>query len=210
MKAQPPTGQAKKKALLIKVETDQMLEYNEITLRKFIIFENEPYEVLDSHVFRKQQRKPVNATKLKSLLNGRIVEHSFHSNDKVEEAEIDSKTVKFLYANKGEFWFCDTKDPSKRFTLPESLLGDSAKFIKPNSEIETKIYDEKIIGVKLPIKVELKVKESAPGVKGDSAKGGMKQATLETGAVINVPLFINEGDILRINTDTGEYVERVS
>lgn len=187
-----------------------MLEYNEITLRKYIIFENEPYEVLASHVFRKQQRKPVNATKLKSLLNGRIVEHSFHASDKVEEAEIDSKTIKFLYANKGEFWFCELNDPSKRFTLPESLLGDSAKFIKQNSEIEAKIYDEKIIGVKLPIKVELKVKESAPGVKGDSAKGSMKQATLETGAVINVPLFVNEGDILRINTDTGEYVERVS
>lgn len=187
-----------------------MLEYNEITLRKFIIFENEPFEVLDSHVFRKQQRKPVNATKLKSLLSGRIVEHSFHASDKVEEAEIDTQTVKFLYANKGEYWFCDPKDPSKRFTIPENLLGNSSKFIKQNSEVETKLFEEKIIGVKLPIKVELKVKESAPGVKGDSAKGGMKQATLETGAIINVPLFINEGDILRINTETGEYVERVS
>lgn len=187
-----------------------MLEYNEITLRKYIIFENEPYEVLASHVFRKQQRKPVNATKLRNLLNGRIVEHSFHVSDKAEEAEIVTKPIKYLYTNKGESWFCEESDPSKRFQLPAGVIGDQAKFLKGNSIVDAVIFDEKIFGIKLPVKVELKVKESAPGIKGDTAKGGMKQAVLETGAVVNVPLFVNEGDIVRINTDTGDYVERVN
>ena len=187
-----------------------MLEYNEITVRKYIIFENEPYEVLDAHVFRKQQRKPVNATKLRNLINGRIVEHSFHVSDKAEEADIETKEIKFLYTNKGENWFCEVEDPAKRFQLSSELLGDKIKFIKTNSIVDAKIFDEKIFGVNIPIKVELKIKEAAPGVKGDSAKGSMKQVVLETGAVINAPLFVNEGDILRVNTDTGEYVERVN
>ncbi len=187
-----------------------MLEYNEITLRKYIIFENEPYEVLASHVFRKQQRKPVNATKLRNLINGRIVEYSFHQNEKVEEAEIETKSIKFIYSNRGENWFAEKEDPSKRFQLPTELLGSQLKFIKENSLVDAMLFNEKVIGIKLPIKVELKVKESSPGIKGDSAKGSMKQVVLETGAVVNAPLFINEGDILRINTDTGEYVERVT
>lgn len=186
-----------------------MLEYNEITLRKYIIFENEPYEVLDSHVFRKQQRKPVNATKLRNLLSGRIVEHSFHVSDKVDEAEIDSKSVKYLYNNKGEWWFCEEGDPSQRFTIAEVMLGSGAKFLKPNSIVEAKVYDEKIFGINMPVKVDLKVTEAPPAVKGDTAKGGNKVITLETGATINSPLFVNPGDIVRINTETGEYVERV-
>ncbi|MBI5139888.1 MAG: elongation factor P [Candidatus Vogelbacteria bacterium] len=187
-----------------------MLEYNEITLRKYIIFENEPFEVLASHVFRKQQRKPVNATKLRSLLSGRIVEYSFHQNEKAEEAEIESKNVKFLYANRGEYWFNAENNPADRFKLEPALLRDAVKFMKPNSLVEAMVFDDKVVGVKLPVKVELRVKEAAPGVKGDSSRGGMKQVTLETGAVINAPLFINEGDTLRVNTETGEYAERVS
>ncbi|MDP2651296.1 MAG: hypothetical protein Q8O98_01755, partial [bacterium] len=94
-----------------------MLEYNEITEKKYIVFEGEPYEVIYSHVARKQQRKPVNSTKLRSLLTGRIIEHSFHAADKAEEADIDKKEVKYLYTNKGEYWFCEEGDPSKRFEL---------------------------------------------------------------------------------------------
>ncbi len=187
-----------------------MLDYNEVTLRKYIVFEGEPYEVLDSHVFRKQQRKPVNATKLKNLISGRIVEHSFHVADRVEEADLGYKDVKFLYENRGQWWFCEEKDPAARFQLDKDLIGPAAKFMKPNSLIEAMTYDEKIIGVKLPIKVDLKVTEAPPAVRGDTAKGGNKVITLETGATLNAPMFINPGDIVRINTETGEYVERVS
>lgn len=187
-----------------------MLEYNEITVRKYIIFENEPYEVLSSHVFRKQQRKPVNATKLRSLISGRIVEHSFHVSDKVNEADIETKKVKYLYTAKGEFWFCDDKDPSNRFKLDEQVLGPAMKFIKTNSIVDALVFEEKIFGVKLPIKVELKVTEAPDAVRGDTAKGGNKLITLETGVAITAPMFVKEGDIVRVNTETGEYTERVS
>ena len=186
-----------------------MLEYNEITLRKYIIFEREPYEVIDAHVFRKQQRKPVNATKLRNLISGRIVEHSFHVSDKVEEADISTKKVKYLYNTKGQFWFCDEKDPSNRFTLTEAVLGPAMKFIKTNSVIDALIFEEKIFGVKLPIKVELKVTEAPDAVRGDTAKGGNKLIVLETGVSITAPMFVKEGDVVRVNTETGEYAERV-
>ncbi len=186
-----------------------MLEYNEITLRKYIIFEKEPYEVLASHVFRKQQRKPVNATKLKNLISGRIVEHSFHVSDKAEEAEIETKKVKYLYLNKSEYWFCDEIDPANRFKLEASLLGDAIKYVKTGSVVEALIFEEKIFGVKLPVKVDLKVTEAADAVRGDTAKGGNKLVTLETGVTLTVPMFVKEGDVIRLNTETGEYSERV-
>ena len=191
-----------------------MLEYSEVVERKYIIFNGDPYEVLTSHVFRKQQRKPVNATKLRNMMTGKITEQSFHQSEKVEEADITTKEAKFLYTNKGEFWFADPKDPAKRFKIDETLIGPQAKFLKPNSIAEVLVFtkndDEEgvMIGTKLPIKVELKVKEAAPAVKGDTATGGTKQITLETGAIINAPLFVNENDTVVVNTETGEYVER--
>lgn len=193
-----------------------MLEYNEITEHKYIVFENEPYEVLDSHVFRKQQRKPVNATKMRSMLTGRIVEHSFHVSDKAEEADISKKEVKFLYTNKGEFWFCEANDPSKRFELPEVMIGSASKFLKPNTIVDAMMFDDgksdegKIIGLKLPIKMDLKVTEAHPAVKGNTAQGGSKMVKLETGAEVQVPMFIKEGDVIRVNTDNGEYTDRVT
>ena len=186
-----------------------MLEYNEITVGKYIVYEKEPYEILGSHVFRKQQRKPVNATKMRNLITGNIKEISFHQSEKVDEAEIDKKEVKYLYTNKGEYWFCEPTNPSNRFQLPTMLLGEKIKFVKPNTVIATLMFGEKIIGVDIPIKVDLKVIEAHPAVKGDTAKGGNKQVLLETGATINVPMFINQGEVIRINTETGQYVERV-
>ncbi|MHB1330946.1 MAG: hypothetical protein ACYCY6_03195 [Minisyncoccota bacterium] len=191
-----------------------MLEYNEITERKYIVFENEPYEVLSSHVFRKQQRKPVNATKMRSMLTGRIVEHSFHVSDKAEEADISRKEVKYLFTNKGEFWFCEPNNPSNRFELPASLIGDAGKFLKTNIVVDALLYDDgsdngKIIGLKLPIKMDLAVTESHPAVRGNTAQGGTKSVVLETGAEIQVPMFIKEGDVVRVNTETGQYTDRV-
>jgi elongation factor P len=186
-----------------------MLDYNEVTVRKYIVLDGEPYEVLSSHVFRKQMRKPVNATKLKNLISGRVVEHSFTATDRVEQAEVETRKVKFLYENKGEWWFCEENDPSKRFKIDANLIGDAGKFMKANSLVEVASFEETPFGVKLPIKVELKVTDAPPAVKGDTAKGGNKVITLETGATLNAPMFITEGEIVRINTETGEYVERV-
>ena len=193
-----------------------MLEYNEITERKYIILDGEPWEVLSSHVFRKQQRKPVNATKLRNMLSGRVTERSFHQSEKVEEADISTRKIKFLYQNKGEYWFCEEKDPSKRFELDEAILGVGVRFLKNNTFADALVFNDPdvdgegiIIGVKTPITVELKVTEAFDAVKGDTATGGSKTVTLETGATINVPLFVKQGDTIRINTETGDYRERV-
>ncbi|KKU80433.1 MAG: Elongation factor P [Parcubacteria group bacterium GW2011_GWA1_47_8] len=186
-----------------------MLEYNEITPKKFIVYQGEPYEVVESHVARTQQRKPQNQTKIRSLLSGKVIPATFHASDKVKEADIETKEIKYLYTNRGETWFCEADDPSKRFTLKEAVLEGKEKFLKPNAIATAVVFDETVIGIRIPIKVELLVKESAPAVRGNTVQGGTKQVVLETGATINVPMFINEGDVLRINTETGEYTERV-
>jgi elongation factor P len=192
-----------------------MLEYNEVRERKIILWEGQPYEVIHSHVFRKQQRKPVNATKLKNLITGRVAEVSFGSSEKVEEADISLRPALYLYKAKGEVWLCDPKDRAKRFSLKEEVVGDKLKFIKENTEVELIVFtdeddEEQVIGIKTPIKVELKITDAPPSIKGSTVTGGNKVATLETGATVQVPLFINIGETVRINTETGEYVERVN
>jgi elongation factor P len=191
-----------------------MLDYSEIKKGKVIIYENEPYVVLDNHVARTQQRKPQNQVKMRSLISGRGVNTVFHASDRAEEADITKRPIKFLYEAKDEFWFCDIKNPSDRFKLDAVLVEDSKKFLKSNMEIEAMIFDfddeERIIGIKLPVKMEFVVKEAPPMIKGASATGGNKRVTLENGTQVEVPLFIAEGEKVRINTETGEYVERVS
>jgi len=185
-----------------------MLEYNEILPKRVILLDGEPYEVLDAHVFRKQQRKPVNQTKLRHPITGKVTEQAFHVSEKVAEADLSTKNVKYLYQNRGEWWFSDEKNASDRFKLDEGTVGQGGQFLKANSIVEALIFDEKVIGLKLPIKVDLKVTDAPPAVKGNTAQGGSKQITLETGATLFVPMFINEGDVIRINTELGEYVER--
>lgn len=186
-----------------------ILSYNEITQKKVIEYNGEPYEVLSSHVFRMQQRKPVNQTKLRHLVSGKVLEISFHQSETVPEAEIGHMDAKYLYTNRGESWFSEEKNPKNRFFFPEDAVSGKVKWLKPNSTVEVMTYKEKPATIEIPIKMDLKVVEAPPSVKGDTATGGNKQVKLETGASVNTPLFINEGDILRINTDTGEYVERV-
>lgn len=189
-----------------------LLEYNEIRERKIIIYKDEPCEVLESHVARTQQRKPQNQVKLKSLVNGRTFNETFRSADTAEEAELEKRDVKFLYTNKGEYWFADPSDLKNRFQLSEALIGDGVRFLKPDEIVTALVWDndgeEKTISLKLPIKMTFVVKEAPPAIKGNTAQGGNKQITLENGASINVPLFINTGDKVIVNTETGEYVER--
>lgn len=192
-----------------------MLEYNEVREKKIILWEGQPYEVISSHVFRKQQRKPVNATKIKNLITGRVAEISFGSSEKVEEADISTRPALYLYKAKGEVWLCDPKDRGQRFSLKEDIVGDKLKFIKENTEVDLIIFtdeddEEQVIGIKVPVKVELKITDAPPSIKGSTVTGGNKVATLETGATVQVPLFLNVGETIRINTETGEYTERVS
>jgi elongation factor P len=185
------------------------LAYNEAKERTYIVVDGSPYEVLSSHVFRMQMRKPVNQTKLRNLITGKVVEKSFHQSETIEEADIEFTTITFLYQNRGEFWFCEEGNPKNRYKLEADLIGASGKFLKPNMPVEAMVFDEKIIGIKIPVKMELKVIDAPPAVKGNTVQGGTKIITLEGGATVNAPMFINEGDIVRVNTETNEYVERV-
>jgi len=185
-----------------------MLSYTELKKGKLIIIDNQPHEVMAADFLRMQKRRAVVQTKLKNLITGKAVSRTIHQNERLEEADIEKHSVKYLYNHREEYWFCELDNPSQRFSLSESILGDAAKFFKLNSEAIAWKFNDKIISVKLPIKVDLKVKNAPPSDKGDTASGGKKPVTLETGAVVQVPFFIKEGDIVRINTETGEYAER--
>ncbi len=190
------------------------LEYSAIREKKIIIHDDEPCEVVESHVARTQQRKPQNQVKLRSLISGKVFPATYHVSDSADEADIEKRDVTFLYANKGEYWFCDPNDKSNRFKLEEALMGSAAKFLKQNSNVTALVWtnedgEEKIIKISLPIKMELLVKEAPPAVRGDTSKGGIKVIVLENGTTLNAPMFIKEGDKISVNTETGEYVERV-
>ncbi|MBI4919979.1 elongation factor P [Candidatus Azambacteria bacterium] len=186
-----------------------MINYNELKPGVVFILDGEPYEVLEFNFMRMQQRKPVAQTKIRNLISGKILSRNFAHTESFEEAEIDFKKVKFLYSHRDRFVFCDIQNPSGRFELPVEVVGDKAKFFKPNSEVEVISFKDKIINIKLPIKMDFKVVEAPPAIRGNTAQGGNKIVTIETGAQVAVPLFINEGDIIKINTQTGEYTERI-
>jgi elongation factor P len=186
-----------------------VLAYNEITPKKVILFNDEPCLVISYHVFRKQQRKPVNITKLKGMKSGRMYENTFHVNETVDEADLESREITFIYRKGSEYWFHTTGKPGERFALTEDLIGDGGKYLKERSELKAMVYDDEVIGVKVPIKIELKVTEAMEAVKGNTSSGALKEVTLETGAKLMVPMFINEGDIISINTEDGQYSERM-
>lgn len=186
-----------------------MLSYNELKPGVLFILDGQPWEILESEFLRMQQRKPVMKTKIKSLISGKIVDRSFQPSDTFEEADIERLSVKFLYAHREEFWFCDLEDVKNRFILKSEILGDMGKFLKPNMEISAIKFGDKILTIELPIKVDYKVVEAPPAIRGDTAQGGTKVVVIETGAKVSVPLFINEGDIIKVNTQTGQYFERV-
>ena len=173
------------------------------------VYEGSPYEVISFAFLRMQQRKPVAQTEIKNLMTGKILQRNFHMNETFEEVEIDRIPVKYLYGTKGQYWFSDLKDPSKRFSLTEEVVGTPANFTKTNTQVDAIKWGERIITVNFPIKAELKIVETPPGEKGNSASNTTKNAKLETGVEIQVPMFVNNGDIIRVNTLLGTYVERV-
>lgn len=187
-----------------------MLNYNEIKPGKVLNLDGEPLEVVwTSGIVKKQRQKPHLGAKLKNLISGATVERTFTQSDKTEEAELETREIKYLYTNRGESWFCDVDNPSNRFTLPESQIESKLPYMKENDMVEAQIFDEEVIGVKLPIKIVLKVAEAPPNIKGNTASGGNKVVVLETGLKVTTPLFIETGDTIRVNTETGEYAERV-
>ena len=185
------------------------LGVNELKPKTFLIYEGQPYVVLETHHLKMQQRRPTVQVKMRSVINAKILDRNFAQSDVFEEADVERRKVKFLYNHKEQYWFTYGNEPTKRFQLTEELIGEATKFLKPNTVLDAIEYNGDIINIELPVKMEFKVLEAPPAIRGDTAQGGVKQVKIETGANLNVPLFINQDDIVRVNTETGEYVERV-
>jgi elongation factor P len=192
------------------------LDYNEIKERRIIVLYGEPHEVLSSHIARKQQGKPTNQVKLRNLTTGVTRQEVFRMTDTAEEADVTKRKSIFMFkkenrqTNTTEYWFHDEKDRSNRFMISGAVIEEKAKFLKEGTPVDAVFFNEdRVISVNLPVKMDLKVVDAPAAVKGDTARGGgTKAAIVETGASIQVPLFIAEGDVIRVNTETGEYVER--
>jgi len=191
-----------------------MLNYNEIKERKYIVLDDTPYEVLEAHVFRKQQRKPVNQTKLRNLINGSVRQETFHAQDTVVEADINKTKYVFSFMKSNrqngvdEYWFFEREKRSNRALLTSELLGDAVKYLKEDCEVDALVYNDTVIGITLPLKMTFKVIEAAPAVKGNTANGASKLVKIETGIMITTPLFVNEGDSIVVNTTDATYSER--
>lgn len=186
-----------------------MLSYFELRKGTIFILNGEPHIVLDFAQIGKAQDVVVAKVRIKNLINGKVLEKTFHQSDVFEEAEVERIPVKFVFSKRGKYHFCEKDNPRVRFELEEERIGEGVKFLKPGMILDGLKFQDKIINVFLPIKVQLKVIETPPGIKGERAQSGTKPAILETGAKINVPLFIEPGDIIEINTETGEYIKRV-
>ena len=186
-----------------------MLDHTQLRKGARIIIDGEPYEILESMPLKKAQRRVVIQTKIKNLINNNVYDKNFHQGDIFEEAELEKFQVKFLYSHRDRYFFCDVKNPNKRFDFSKQQINQVVDFLKPGQIVDGLIFNGKIINISLPIKIQLKVVQAPPGIKGDTAQGGTKSVILETGKEINVPLFIEQGDLIEINTEKSEYVRRI-
>ncbi len=184
-----------------------MLSLSEIKAGKKIIVDNQPYQVMTAQHSKIGRMGAVLRTKLKNLQTGAILNKTFQGSDKVEEAEIESKKAQYLYSDDNSFYFMDNES-YEQFALDKEIIGEQAEFLKENTEINILYFQNSPINIELPIKMVFEVVEAPPAVKGNTADGGSKQVTIETGAKINTPLFIKKGDKIVINTNTKEYTER--
>ncbi|MBI3618855.1 elongation factor P [Candidatus Peregrinibacteria bacterium] len=172
-----------------------------------ITIDGEPYLVVSSQFGRKSQSKANMQCKLKNLQTGAVVAKNFQGSEKIEEADVGFRKVQYLYGDDDTATFMDLQSYDQ-FPLPKDALEEQMGYLVEGQEVDALMYGEKPIGIKLPSTVVLTVVETIPGVKGDTATGGSKPAKMDTGLSVNVPLFINEGDKVKVNTETGVYMER--
>ncbi len=185
-----------------------MIDVNE--LRKGVTFtmDGELYRVIDYQHHKPGRGKAIIRTRLRNLRSGSTTDKNFISGDRVQDIRLDHQTVQYLYSDGDFYYFMDT-ETYEQFPLPDALLEDVKPYLVENAEIELSSYEGERLDVELPITVDLRVVEAPPGYAGDTAQGATKEITLETGLKLHVPLFIEEGDVLRIDTRDGRYVTRV-
>jgi elongation factor P len=174
-----------------------------------IEMDGEPYEIVEFQHVKPGKGSAFVRTTIRSLLSGRVLQPTLKSGEKVGKPDIEEKDMQYLYVQGDDYYFMDTRNYEQTF-ISEKVLGEGKNFLKENINVSVLFYNGKAIGVTLPNSVDLKVTKCDPGVRGDTVSGALKPATLETGYTVNVPLFINEGDVLKIDTRDGKYLTRVA
>ena len=174
-----------------------------------ILVDGQPFEIVEFQHVKPGKGSAFVRTTIRSLLTGRVLQPTLKSGEKVGKPDIEEKDMQYLYVQGDDYYFMDTRNYEQTFISAE-VLGEAKNFLKENINAAIMFYNGKAIGVTLPNSVDLKVTKCDPGVRGDTVSGAMKPATLETGYTVNVPLFINEGDILKIDTRDGKYLTRVA
>ncbi len=186
-----------------------MIEYSELEKGIRIIINNQPHEITEASPVFKGRGHSVIQAKLKNLITGDALSKTFHPSDKFEEAKIEKIKAKFVYSHRGKYVFSEKNNPSKRFELTEEQIGNNHKFLKSGQTVDAIIFENEVVNISLPIKDTFKVTMAPPGIKGNRSQSGTKTATIETGVKVDVPLFIETGDVIEINTETEEYTRRV-
>lgn len=171
-------------------------------------FRNAPYEIIDFQHSKVGRGGAIVRTRLKNLKTGSIIEETFKAGEKFPKPNLEEKSMQYLYKQGESYYFMDTEN-YEQFPLSGDQLGEAIKFLKENMVVKALFYSGTLLTVELPMFVELRIEETDPGFKGDTASGGSKPAVLETGATIKVPFHLNEGDVVRVDTRTSEYIERV-
>ena len=184
-----------------------MINVNDLKVGMTIMYENNIYSVMDTQHVKPGKGAAFVQAKLKNLRSGSIIENRFNSSDKVEPARIEKKAMQFLYSMNDTYYFMNMSD-YEQIELDKKLIGDDAELLKENLEVDIMFFEGEMLGMNLPDKIALKVVHTEPAVKGNTTSSAMKDATLETGKVVKVPLFIEEGEEILVSSKDGKYVSR--
>lgn len=184
------------------------ISYSELRRGTVIVLDEEPWQVVDWKHTKMQQRAPVLTLKLRNIRNGRAMERNVPGNQKLILAEVDTREAQYLYNDDGHYHFMDM-ETFDQYPLTVDQMGDALQYLKEQDKAQIVFYRQEPIALSMPTYVELKVVETPPSLKGNTAQGSTKPATLETGLMVNVPFFVNIGEVVRVDTRNGEYLERV-
>lgn len=175
----------------------------------FIEFKNEPHQIIETQHVNPGKGSAFVRTRLKSIKTGRVQEFTYKSGESVEELLVETREMQYLYKEGDSYLFMDNQT-YEQYTVPETILGDFVRFLKPNDIYQIMIYEEQAIGMRLPKKVRLLVTEAHDAARGDTVGGAQKMVTVETGAEVAVPIFIKQGEVIAVDPETGTYVERAN
>jgi elongation factor P len=185
-----------------------MLEFSDLKLNRIISLNNQPYKIVSAQHSKQARSSAVLRTKLKNLITGDVLEKTFNGSDKAEEADLERTKASYLYNDEDNFYFMDQKD-FEQFSLSKEVVSNQSNYLIDGTIVEVLKFNNEAVSISLPTKMDFKVTSAPPGIKGDTAGTATKQVTIETDTQIKCPLFVKDGDTIRVNTETGEYVERV-